>query len=220
MLEALGQILRPHFATMLFANSYQDALQQLQENPSTDIIISDVVLPDGNGFKLLEHVANAPDPKPRVLLITGRYSEADRERAVSLGAIGYLKKPIFIEDVRARLAASPPPEGRATRCRTLATIWLVDPSRRERLLAFNLHDISMTGARLDTAGPFSIGTELEFEIAFNDEGDAIRARGTVVRVDKPSWLGAGGTAVHFDWVESPEKLSQLLGDDDHADECT
>jgi CheY-like chemotaxis protein len=215
MLEALGQILQPHFSTILFASSYREVAAQLQQNPDTDVIICDVILPDGSGFQLLEKVASGPDPKPRVLLITGRFSEADSKRAISLGAIGYLKKPILIGDVRAHLKAVQVPECRAPRHRTLARAWLIDPESRERLLAFDIHDLSATGAKLDTAGPFLIGSKLEFEIAFGDESDVVRVKATVVRADEPSWLSTGGTAVHFDWVESPEELKKLAGTD-HA----
>jgi hypothetical protein len=54
-----------------------------------------------------------------------------------------------------------------------------------------------------------VGTKLEFEIVY-DEDQAIRARGTVVRVQEPSWLDLGGAGVHFDWVESRQRLEQLI----------
>jgi hypothetical protein len=55
----------------------------------------------------------------------------------------------------------------------------------------------------------SHGAELEFEIVCNDD-KLIRARGTVVRVQEPSWLNAGGTAVRFDWIDSPARLDQMI----------
>ena len=33
---------------------------------------------------------------------------------------------------------------------------------------------------------------------------------TVVRMQEASWLDAGGAAVHFDWVESRQRLNQLI----------
>ena len=215
MLETLGQILQPHFSTILSASSYQEAAAQLQQNRDIDVIICDAILPDGSGIQLLEQIASGPNPKPKMLLMTGQFSDTDSERAASLGAMGYLKKPILIGDVRAHLAAVRVPESRASRHRTLARAWLIDPVRRERLLAFDIHDLSATGAKLDTAGPLPIGSEVEFVISSGDESNVIRARATVVRTDEPSWLSTGGTAVHFDWVESLEKLKQLIGAD-HA----
>jgi hypothetical protein len=86
---------------------------------------------------------------------------------------------------------------------------IVDPEWRERLICLGIHDISATGALLDSTGPLPVGTKLEFEILY-DEDQAVRAKGTVVRVQEPSWLDAGGAAVHFDWVESLQRLNELI----------
>jgi len=212
MLEILAEILRPHFSHVLRASTYREALEQIERGSVIDVIITDVILPDGNGFKLLEQIASAPAPKPEVVLITARWNEADAQRAEELGAIGYLPKPISIRELRTCLAVSPEIRNRKARQRTLARIWVVDPEHRERLLAFEMHDISESGTLVDTTGPLPLGTALEFEIVYG-EGQVIRGRGTVVRVQEPSWLGASGSALQFDWIESPDKLSQLVESD-------
>ena len=209
MLEILGEILRPHFTHVLKAPTYREALEQIEQGSVIDVIICDVILPDGNGFKLLEQIYNAPAPKPEVLLITARWGEADARRAEELGAIGYLPKPISVRELRTCLAMSPEVQQRKARQRTLARIWVVDPEHRERLLSFEIHDISESGTLLDTTGPLPLGTALEFEIVYG-ENEMIRGRGTVVRVQEPSWLGASGSAVHFDWIESPDRLTRLI----------
>jgi len=209
MLEALGRLLLPHFTKIATANSYASALQHLEEDPRIDVIVSDVVLPDGNGFKLLEKINTFPAPRPKVLLISARWTEADRDRAASLGAIGYLPKPISVRDLRRVLARDAAPVARAARLRTLSRVWIVDPERRERLLCFDVHDISETGMLLDTTGPLPVGTEIEFEIV-RGEGEAIRGRGSIVRVQEPTWLNVGGAALHFAWVESQAKLKKLI----------
>ena len=212
MLEVLGEILRPHFTHVLKASTYREALEHVEQGSVIDVIISDVILPDGNGFKLLEQIYNAPAPKPEVLLITARWSEEDLRRAEELGAIGYLAKPISVRELRTCLAVSPDVQNRKARQRTLARIWVVDPELRERLLSFEIHDISETGTLVDTTGPLPLGTALEFEIVYG-ENKVIRGRGTVVRVQEPSWLGSSGSALQFDWIESPDKLTSLIGSD-------
>jgi CheY-like chemotaxis protein len=215
MLEALGQILRPHFTKVVTAACYTEAVEKLGRDLSIDIVISDVTLPDGNGFKLLEHIATASPPRPNVLLMTANWKEADHQRAMDMGAIAYLPKPVSVRELRGSLTTYRMPQDREARQRTLATAWVVDPEMRERLLSFEIHDISTTGALLDTAGPLPVGTELEFEIVRSDDADgvdAVRGRGTVVRVQEPSWLNAGGSAIHFDRIESREKLEKLVGE--------
>jgi len=185
MLEILAEILRPHFTHVLTAGTYRQALEQMY---------------------------NAPVPKPEVLLVTARWNEADAQRAEELGAIGYLPKPISVRDLRTCLAMSPGKLQRKARQRTLARIWVVDPELRERLLSFEIHDISESGTLVDTTGPLPLGTALEFEIVYG-ENQVIRGRGTVVRVQEPSWLSASGSALQFDWIESPDRLTHLIQTD-------
>ena len=215
MLEVLGRVLGPHCSKMFFAGSYRDALQELEQNPGIGTVICDVILPDGNGFQLLEQLASGSKPMPKFLLITARSSEHDRQRALSLGAVGYLPKPVSLRDIRTALLMPANPKTRDSRHRTLAKAWIVDPEWRERLLCLGIHDISATGALLDTTGPLPVGTKLEFEIVY-DEDPAVRAKGTVVRVQEPSWLDAGGAAVRFDWVESRQRLNQLIRRNDQT----
>jgi len=219
MLEVLGRVLAPHCSKMLLASSYRDALRELEQNPGIGAVICDVILPDGNGFQLLEQLASGSKPMPKCLLITARWSEDDQQRAHSLGAIAYLRKPVSLRDIRTALVMPDSPNPRGSRHRTLAKAWIVDPERRERLICLGIHDISATGALLDSTGPLPVGTKLEFEIVYSED-QAVRAKATVVRVQEPSWLDAGGAAVHFDWVESVQRLNELMRRHDQARSST
>ncbi|MDH3521484.1 MAG: response regulator [Myxococcales bacterium] len=212
MLEALSRILLPHFTKIVTAMSYASALRELESDAAIEVILSDVVLPDGNGFKLLEKISGAPPPRPKVILTTARWTEKDRQRAQELGAVGYLRKPIAVRDLRAVLTGPSAPTERAPRLRTLARVWVIEPEKRERLLCFDIHDISKTGVLLDTPGPLPVGAEIEFEIV-RREGESIRGRGKIVRVQEPNWLNAAGSALHFSWLESKAKLEKLIEED-------
>jgi CheY-like chemotaxis protein len=202
MRELLTSLLAPHCPGILVAASCKQAIEAIDANRDLELIVCDVGLPDGDGFKVLEHVASLADPKPRVILITARWVNGDSERAAALEAIGYLTKPICLPDLRVceaglRSRSQVDPEQRR---RTLAKVWLLDPDdRSEHLLSWDLHDISMGGGLFETRGPLPIGRKLEFEILLG--GMTIRAAGTVVRVQEPSWSGVGGVGVRFDWVE-------------------
>ena len=219
MLEVLGRVLAPHCGKMLLASSYRDALRELEQNPDIGAVICDVNLPDGNGFQLLEQLASGSEPMPKFLLMTAHESEDDRQRAQSLGATAYLPKPISLHNIRTALVMPDDPNPRGSRRRTLAKAWIVDPERRERLVWLGIHDISATGALLDSTGALPVGTKLEFEIVYSED-QAVRAKGTVVRVQDPSWLDAGGTAVHFDWVESVQRLTEFMQRHDRARSST
>jgi len=69
-----------------------------------DLIVLDLMLPELDGFKVLESLRQAGDTVP-VLMLTARGGEADRVRGLSLGADDYLVKPFSILELVARIRA-------------------------------------------------------------------------------------------------------------------
>lgn len=79
------------------ATDGRDALARLAEEPS-DLILTDIEMPNLDGFGLTEAVradprlANVP-----VLILSSRSSDADRQRGLDVGADGYIVKSGFDE---------------------------------------------------------------------------------------------------------------------------
>jgi DNA-binding response OmpR family regulator len=69
-----------------------------------DLIVLDLMLPEMDGFQMLEALRQSHDPVP-VLMLTARGGEADRVRGLSLGADDYLVKPFSILELVARIRA-------------------------------------------------------------------------------------------------------------------
>ncbi len=67
-----------------------------------DCILLDIMLPDGNGLKLLEQV-RALDKGDRVIIISARDSVDDKVAGLELGADDYLAKPFYIAELSARI---------------------------------------------------------------------------------------------------------------------
>lgn len=67
-----------------------------------DVVVLDVMLPDGDGIELLVERRRAGDPTP-VMLLTAREEAALRERAIAAGADDYVTKPFAYADLLARL---------------------------------------------------------------------------------------------------------------------
>ncbi len=75
-----------------------------QASPAVDLIILDLMLPDGSGFELLELLRRDEAP-PSVIVLSSRDSEADRVRALEGGADDYVTKPFSPREVVARVHA-------------------------------------------------------------------------------------------------------------------
>jgi two-component system response regulator FixJ len=72
-----------------------------------DCLILDIHLPGMNGFELMEKL-RADGVRLPVILITGRPDVAMKRRAVELGAIALLNKPVAYSDLTAALERAVP----------------------------------------------------------------------------------------------------------------
>lgn len=69
-----------------------------------DIILTDINMPIMDGLKLVRRVRTDPVHKAvPILVITTESAEEDRQKALSLGATGYLTKPIQAPAVVAKV---------------------------------------------------------------------------------------------------------------------
>ncbi|MBK9155224.1 MAG: response regulator [Chloracidobacterium sp.] len=77
-----------------------DALDVLRRGPLPDAILSDVEMPEMDGFAFAEAVRSEPDYCAiPFLFITSRVSEKHRQRAAELGITGHLPKPFTASDI-------------------------------------------------------------------------------------------------------------------------
>ena len=88
---------------VLTAKSGSEAFRiAVQEQP--DVVILDLLLPDGNGLDTLERLRNRGFDKP-VLILTALDAIDDRIRGLDTGADDYLAKPFAFGELVARLRA-------------------------------------------------------------------------------------------------------------------
>jgi DNA-binding response OmpR family regulator len=94
-LEAAG------FETGLAAEG-QEALRRLQQE-RFDIVLLDVMMPVLDGWAVLEKLRDEAGAPP-VLVISARHGVQYQERALELGAVGYITKPVDLEGLAAKIA--------------------------------------------------------------------------------------------------------------------
>jgi DNA-binding response OmpR family regulator len=71
---------------------------QFVDDQVPDVMILDLKMPGIGGMEVLRRVKKAY-PKVQVIILTGHGSEKDRKEALSLGAFGYLQKPVQIDEL-------------------------------------------------------------------------------------------------------------------------
>ncbi len=82
------------------ARTGKEALRLLEEG-SFDLMVLDLMLPDLDGFAILEGLPQGK--RPKVLVLTARGREADRAKALALGAEAFMAKPFGIGELLAQV---------------------------------------------------------------------------------------------------------------------
>ncbi|EHI98606.1 MULTISPECIES: response regulator transcription factor [unclassified Clostridium] len=99
------------FSTVLLKNGYKttcskDGIEALEvlDKEYIDLIISDIMMPNMNGFELVKSIRDAQFNLP-VLIITAKESFQDKQRGFSLGIDDYMVKPIDVNEMVLRVGA-------------------------------------------------------------------------------------------------------------------
>jgi len=81
---------------------YESSMQALREIPIVrpDCVISDVIMPEMDGFELCREIRSRPDLAAiKIIMCSSKSYDFDRRRAKELGADGYIVKPIQRESL-------------------------------------------------------------------------------------------------------------------------
>jgi two-component system cell cycle sensor histidine kinase/response regulator CckA len=102
VLEMLGHMVGAFGHEVLTARSGVEALDILDDTPSLDLLLTDVVMPGLNGFNLA-HMARLRRASLRVLYLTGYHEQALAvlDKGIKYGKT--LRKPIAVDDLRREL---------------------------------------------------------------------------------------------------------------------
>jgi two-component system chemotaxis response regulator CheY len=78
-----------------------EGLKKLATQGRFDVVLTDVNMPLMDGLKLIHHIRQATDHRDvPIVVITTESAQADRERAMALGASAYLVKPVEVQQVQ------------------------------------------------------------------------------------------------------------------------
>ncbi|WP_236898165.1 response regulator transcription factor [Clostridium beijerinckii] len=103
--------LRELFSTVLLKNGYKttgakDGIEALNvlDKEYIDLIISDIMMPNMDGFELIKSIRDAQFNLP-ILMITAKERFRDKQRGFLLGIDDYMVKPIDVNEMVLRVGA-------------------------------------------------------------------------------------------------------------------
>lgn len=103
----LGEAVREQIASDGHAVDWVQRLSHAETAVRTtayDLVLLDLMLPDGQGLDFLKHRRQAGDTTP-VIILTARDQISDRIAGLNAGADDYLVKPFDLSELSARIAA-------------------------------------------------------------------------------------------------------------------
>jgi signal transduction histidine kinase/DNA-binding response OmpR family regulator/CHASE3 domain sensor protein len=97
---SLTKALEQHKMKVLAATDGKEALQILKDNPSVDIVLMDMMMPEMDGYESTMEIRkiNAFKHLP-VLAVTAKAMMGDREKCIAAGASDYISKPVDVDQL-------------------------------------------------------------------------------------------------------------------------
>jgi two-component system response regulator RegX3 len=177
------------------APSAAEALE-LAKSVEPDLVLLDVMLPDGSGFDVcreLRHRSRVP-----IIMLTARGDEADRVAGLEVGADDYVVKPFSAREVAARI--------RAVLRRSAPT-----PERADGVLESGELHLDPSGHEVTLGGrPVELSRK-EFDVLrllMENAGTVVKRERLLEEVWETNWFGSTKTLdVHV------SALRRKLGDD-------
>jgi two-component system response regulator RegX3 len=187
IVEPLAEALRSEGFDTLVAGTVAEALEQSRREP--DLVLLDVMLPDGSGYDVCRELRRRSQVP--IIMLTARGEEADRVIGLELGADDYVVKPFSGREVVARIRAvlrrSDTPEPADERPLEVGNVRL-DPAKHEVTLGDDVLELSRKEFEL-------------LHLLMRNAGSVVTRERLIDEVWDPNWFGSTKTLdVHVSGV--------------------
>jgi DNA-binding response OmpR family regulator len=222
ILESLAYVLGRDGFTVVAAKSAAEA-QALADG--VDLVVLDLMLPDGSGFDLIRGWRAGARPMP-IIVLSSRDAEADRVAALESGADDYVTKPFSPREIVARVRAvlrrsagraqAEPGSAEQTKAPPLSA----DPRTRRALCAGRALDLTRVEFDLLAtllASPGRVFTRAELIDRVWGDGFRITDR-TIDSHVKALRKKIGEAGADASWIETVRGVGYRLSDDPSAAE--
>jgi CheY-like chemotaxis protein len=92
---ALSTVLHDHGVEIVSANNGREAIRLVQADPSIDIVLMDIMIPEMDGLTTMREMRKLEQRKDLpIIAVTAKAMKGDREKCIDAGAWDYLSKPV------------------------------------------------------------------------------------------------------------------------------
>lgn len=95
---ALSSILEQYGIQISFAENGKEAINVLTGNPSIDLVVMDIMMPELDGYGAIQQIRAMDEYKNLpIIALTAKAMKGDREKSLEIGASDYIVKPVDID---------------------------------------------------------------------------------------------------------------------------
>jgi CheY-like chemotaxis protein len=92
---ALSSVLERQQMKVLYAENGRDGVEVLQSDPSIEIVLMDIMMPEMDGYDTTRAIRSIPNFKSLpIITLTAKAMKGDRDKCIAAGASDYVTKPV------------------------------------------------------------------------------------------------------------------------------
>lgn len=97
---SLTKTLEMYNMKVITAVDGKEALKQLDENPDTNVVLMDIMMPEMDGYEAMQKVRQKRQFRDLpIIAVTAKAMSGDREKCIKAGASDYISKPVDIDQL-------------------------------------------------------------------------------------------------------------------------
>jgi CheY-like chemotaxis protein len=92
---ALSSVLEREQMKVLYAENGRDGIEVLQSDPSIEIVLMDIMMPEMDGYDTMRAIRRIPEFRSLpIITLTAKAMKGDRDKCIAAGASDYVTKPV------------------------------------------------------------------------------------------------------------------------------
>ncbi|MDX2151192.1 MAG: HAMP domain-containing protein [Bryobacteraceae bacterium] len=97
---ALTSVLSQKEIAVISAENGRAGIEMLMENPETDLVLMDIMMPEMDGYKTTRAIREIPSfASLPIIALTAKAMKGDREKCIEAGASDYIPKPVDVDQL-------------------------------------------------------------------------------------------------------------------------